>query len=90
MKSTSNKVLVNNFKHMAGLGAKFFECFNFCRISLRHSAANSVLSVRYQAGLAVGDILVAVFYGLGKCVVAGRDVLTQRFCNSLNLHSLFR
>lgn len=89
MKSTSNKVLVNNFKHMAGLGAKFFECFNFCRISLRCSAENSVLGVRYQAGLAAGNILVVVFYGLGKRVAAGRDVLTQHVCNSLNLHSLF-
>lgn len=71
VKSTSSKVHVNNFKHTAGLGTKFFDHFNFCRILLRHNPASSVLGVGYQPRLAVVDIPTAVFNGLGKREEAG-------------------
>lgn len=34
------------FKHAAGLGTKFCECFNFCRIELRRSPAGWVLGTK--------------------------------------------
>lgn len=90
MKSTSNKVHVNNFKHMAGLATKFLKCFNFCRISLEHSAMTSVLGARYQTRLEGVDILIAVFYSLEKhCGVGtGSKGRMKGECSHLNAFAI--
>lgn len=71
VRPTLNKAMANNSQHMAVLGAKFLECWNFCRISVGHGPVGLVLGARSRSHRAVVGFLTAPSCGLGMCVEAG-------------------